>query len=152
VFGSTLTKITGRRLDSIAQKESFTSIARSRGLLLRQDFPAKTIAPLAVSRPYDLKLVVDRSSIEAYAQNGFRRQRFYFIQEDKKSEQQAKSTFRACCRLVRPVKRPMSRSRASATKALSTPIPIAMIERKMTRLLALKSPRFMSASAIQTGC
>ena len=40
------------------------------GLAVTPDFPARTIAPLVTSRPYDLKLVVDRSSIEAYAQNG----------------------------------------------------------------------------------
>jgi Glycosyl hydrolases family 32 C terminal len=34
------------------------------------NFNLRTIAPLVLSRPYDLKLVVDRSSIEAYAQNG----------------------------------------------------------------------------------
>jgi len=34
------------------------------------DFPAKTVAPLALSRAYDLKIIVDRSSIEAYAQDG----------------------------------------------------------------------------------
>jgi fructan beta-fructosidase len=35
------------------------------GAVVSPDFPAKTIAPLVVSRPYDLKLIVDRSSIEA---------------------------------------------------------------------------------------
>jgi fructan beta-fructosidase len=40
------------------------------GVVVSPDFPGKTIAPLVVSRPYDLKLVVDRSSIEAYAQSG----------------------------------------------------------------------------------
>ena len=34
------------------------------------DFPTRTIAPLAESRPYNLRLIVDCSSIEAYAQNG----------------------------------------------------------------------------------
>jgi fructan beta-fructosidase len=33
-------------------------------------FSAKTLAPLSEARPFDLRLVVDRSSIEAYAQNG----------------------------------------------------------------------------------
>ncbi len=32
-------------------------------------FPARTTAPLVASRPYSLRLVVDRSSVEAYAQN-----------------------------------------------------------------------------------
>jgi fructan beta-fructosidase len=34
------------------------------------DFPGKTVAPLALARPYDLTLIVDRSSIEAFAQDG----------------------------------------------------------------------------------
>lgn len=34
------------------------------------DFPASTTAPLVASRPFDLKLIVDRCAIEAYAQNG----------------------------------------------------------------------------------
>jgi len=34
------------------------------------DFPAKTTAPLVASRPFDLTLIVDRSSVEAYAQDG----------------------------------------------------------------------------------
>jgi len=33
-------------------------------------FPARTTAPLVTQRPYDLKIIVDRSSVEAYAQNG----------------------------------------------------------------------------------
>jgi fructan beta-fructosidase len=33
-------------------------------------FPARTIAPLASGRPLDLKLIVDRSSVEAFAQDG----------------------------------------------------------------------------------
>jgi sucrose-6-phosphate hydrolase SacC (GH32 family) len=33
-------------------------------------FPARTTAPLVATRPYDLRLIVDRSSVEAYAQNG----------------------------------------------------------------------------------
>ena len=33
-------------------------------------FPAKTTAPLVTTRPYDLTLIVDRSSIEAFAQDG----------------------------------------------------------------------------------
>jgi len=40
------------------------------GVAITLDFPIRTIAPLVESRPFDLKLVVDRSSIEAYAQNG----------------------------------------------------------------------------------
>lgn len=34
------------------------------------DLPASTTAPLVASRPFDVKLIVDRCSIEAYAQNG----------------------------------------------------------------------------------
>jgi fructan beta-fructosidase len=34
------------------------------------DFPSKTVAPIVEGRPYDLKLIVDRSSVEAYAQGG----------------------------------------------------------------------------------
>ena len=40
------------------------------GRAVTQDFPTRTVAPLAADRPYDLRLIVDRSSIEAYAQNG----------------------------------------------------------------------------------
>jgi sucrose-6-phosphate hydrolase SacC (GH32 family) len=34
------------------------------------DFPARTLAPLVTSRPFNVKVIVDRSSIEAFAQNG----------------------------------------------------------------------------------
>ena len=34
------------------------------------DFPARTSAPLVKERPYDLRLILDRSSVEAYAQDG----------------------------------------------------------------------------------
>lgn len=34
------------------------------------DFPGRTVAPLVASRPFDLHLVVDRTSVEAYAQSG----------------------------------------------------------------------------------
>jgi fructan beta-fructosidase len=40
------------------------------GVPIDKDFPAKTTAPIALGRPYNLKLIVDRSSVEAYAQNG----------------------------------------------------------------------------------
>jgi len=40
------------------------------GAMVSQDFPASTTAPLVASRAFDLKLIVDRCSIEAYAQNG----------------------------------------------------------------------------------
>jgi fructan beta-fructosidase len=34
------------------------------------DFPVRTTAPLVATRPYDLTLIVDRSSVEAFAQDG----------------------------------------------------------------------------------
>ncbi len=34
------------------------------------DFPTRTVAPLVASRPFDLHLIVDRTSVEAYAQSG----------------------------------------------------------------------------------
>jgi fructan beta-fructosidase len=40
------------------------------GAAITPDFAAKTTAPLIASRSYDLRLIVDRSSVEAYAQNG----------------------------------------------------------------------------------
>jgi fructan beta-fructosidase len=40
------------------------------GLAIDKDFPARTTAPLAASRPYNVKLIVDRSSVEAFAQDG----------------------------------------------------------------------------------
>ena len=47
------------------------SIDRTRsGAAIAPDFPAKTTATLHKERPYDLHLIVDRSSVEAYAQNG----------------------------------------------------------------------------------
>jgi fructan beta-fructosidase len=40
------------------------------GLTVAPAFPAKTTAPLVTTRPYNLTLIVDRSSIEAFAQDG----------------------------------------------------------------------------------
>lgn len=40
------------------------------GLKVAAEFPVRTSAPLDEERPYDLRLIVDRSSVEAYAQNG----------------------------------------------------------------------------------
>jgi fructan beta-fructosidase len=40
------------------------------GLKVAADFPVRTSAPLDSERPYDLRLIVDRSSVEAYAQDG----------------------------------------------------------------------------------
>jgi fructan beta-fructosidase len=53
----------------IVQKGSFISTARGPVWLLLRTSQSRR-SPLVVSRPYDLKLVVDRSSIEAYAQSG----------------------------------------------------------------------------------
>jgi fructan beta-fructosidase len=35
-----------------------------------KEFPARTVAPLVAVRPFDLRLIVDRSSAEAFAQEG----------------------------------------------------------------------------------
>jgi sucrose-6-phosphate hydrolase SacC (GH32 family) len=40
------------------------------GAAVTPDFPARTTAPLIASRSYDFKLIVDRSSVESFAQNG----------------------------------------------------------------------------------
>jgi sucrose-6-phosphate hydrolase SacC (GH32 family) len=40
------------------------------GADISPDFPVKTTAPLVATRPYDVKLIVDRSSVEAFAQDG----------------------------------------------------------------------------------
>jgi fructan beta-fructosidase len=40
------------------------------GVEVAPDFPARTSAPLVGTRPYDLRLIVDRSSVEAFAQSG----------------------------------------------------------------------------------
>jgi fructan beta-fructosidase len=51
------------------RKEFYVDRTQS-GKTISADFPARTTAPLADGRPYDLHLVVDVSSVEAYAQNG----------------------------------------------------------------------------------
>jgi len=51
------------------KREFYIDRSRS-GATVSADFPARTTAPLAAGRPYDLRLIVDRSSVEAYAQNG----------------------------------------------------------------------------------
>lgn len=52
-------------------KKSVFYVDRSQsGSVVAAEFSSRTEAPLAATRPYDLKLVVDRSSIEAFAQNG----------------------------------------------------------------------------------
>ena len=39
-------------------------------MVIAPEFPGRTAAPLIASRPCDLRLIVDRLSVEAYAQNG----------------------------------------------------------------------------------
>jgi len=51
-------------------KREFHIDRRRSGSVVSPDFPTKTVAPLVENRSYDLKIVVDRSSIESYAQNG----------------------------------------------------------------------------------
>jgi len=51
-------------------KREFYMDRRQSGLVITPKFPMKTVASLVESRPYDLKVIVDRSSMEAYAQNG----------------------------------------------------------------------------------
>jgi fructan beta-fructosidase len=51
------------------KKEFYIDRTRS-GAAVGPDFLAKTTAPLVSRRPYDLRLIVDRSSVEAFAQNG----------------------------------------------------------------------------------
>jgi fructan beta-fructosidase len=51
-------------------KREFYFDRKKSSIAITPDFPTKTIAPLPENRPYDLKLIVDRSSIEAYAQDG----------------------------------------------------------------------------------
>jgi sucrose-6-phosphate hydrolase SacC (GH32 family) len=52
------------------QKGAFYIDRTRSGGEIAPEFPARTIAPLVASRPLDLKLIVDRSSVEAYAQDG----------------------------------------------------------------------------------
>jgi sucrose-6-phosphate hydrolase SacC (GH32 family) len=51
------------------RKEFYIDRTRS-STNISPDFPTKTAAPLSTNRPYTLTLVVDRSSIEAWAQDG----------------------------------------------------------------------------------
>ncbi|HEV2273711.1 MAG TPA: glycoside hydrolase family 32 protein [Acidobacteriaceae bacterium] len=77
-FGHTSEEVFGIRLYSDAQhwtevgfdtkhREFYIDRSNS-GIRISPDFPGRTVAPLAEGRPYDLRLIVDRSSIEAYAQ------------------------------------------------------------------------------------
>jgi fructan beta-fructosidase len=52
-----------------AKKEFYIDRTHAGGEI-SADFPARTVAPLNMERTLDLTLVVDRSSVEAYAQNG----------------------------------------------------------------------------------
>lgn len=52
-----------------AKKVFYIDRTRS-GLTISPDFPVRTEAPLVSGRPYNLTLIVDRSSVEAFAQNG----------------------------------------------------------------------------------
>ena len=51
------------------KKEFYMDRTKS-GAEFSKDFPTRTTAPIVPGRPYNLKLIVDRSSVEAYAQNG----------------------------------------------------------------------------------
>jgi fructan beta-fructosidase len=51
------------------KKEFYIDRTRSGGEV-SAEFPARTTAPLVLSRGFDLTLIVDRSSVEAYAQDG----------------------------------------------------------------------------------
>ena len=79
-FGETQEQSFGVRIYS--DDDHFTEVGFDRGksefyldrtessVAVASDFPARTIAPLVSGRGYDLKLIVDRSSVEAFAQGG----------------------------------------------------------------------------------
>ena len=79
-FGSSSEQTFGVRLYSDEQHWTEIGFDRQRGefyidrtksgLEIAPAFPAKTTAPLVASRPYDLRVIVDRSSVEAFVQNG----------------------------------------------------------------------------------
>jgi fructan beta-fructosidase len=52
------------------EKKLFYIDRTKSGETVGKGFPVRTEAPLVSSRPYDVRLIVDGSSIEAYAQNG----------------------------------------------------------------------------------
>lgn len=52
------------------RKEFYIDRTHSGGPAISPNFPARTSAPLNAALPYDLTLVVDRSSVEAFAQQG----------------------------------------------------------------------------------
>jgi len=51
-------------------KKEFYMDRTQSGMEVAREFRGRTKAPLVTGRRYDLKVVVDRSSIEAYAQGG----------------------------------------------------------------------------------
>lgn len=65
-----------------ADKEHFLAVGFDRGrkefyidrthsgLNISPDFPVRTVAPIMEGRPFDLRLIIDRFSAEAYAQGG----------------------------------------------------------------------------------
>jgi fructan beta-fructosidase len=79
-FGNPSEQIVGVKL--YADDQHWTEIGFDRGKgefymdrtksgeAVAPDFPVRTTAPLIASRPFDLQLIVDRCSIEAFAQNG----------------------------------------------------------------------------------
>jgi len=79
-FAAQITETTGVRLYSDEQhwteigfdpgKNVFYIDRTKSGAIPGDGYAARTEAPLAPGRPYDLKLIVDRSSVEAYAQHG----------------------------------------------------------------------------------
>ena len=52
------------------EKQQFFMDRTKSGAIVGDGFAYRTTAPLAPGRPFDLRLIVDRSSVEAYAQNG----------------------------------------------------------------------------------
>ena len=52
------------------EKQQFFMDRTKSGAIIGEGFAGRTTAPLTRERPFDLRLIVDRSSIEAYAQNG----------------------------------------------------------------------------------
>jgi len=51
-------------------KQEFFIDRTHAGVDVTPDFPVKTVTTMHKERPYDLRLIVDRSSVEAFAQNG----------------------------------------------------------------------------------
>ena len=79
-FGQTAEAVFGVRLYSdeqhwteigfdVDKKKFYIDRSRS-GTAISPEFPGRTEAPLAVGRPHDLRVIVDRPSVEAYAQGG----------------------------------------------------------------------------------